>query len=35
MRLWLELDGKRPSERIDVMSGFDAMAQLASQRAGA
>lgn len=30
MRLWLELDGKRPSERIDAMSGFAAMAELQS-----
>ncbi len=33
MRLWLELDGRRPSERIDPFAGFDAMAQLAAERA--
>ncbi len=32
MRLWLELDGKRASERIDVMDGFTAMAELATER---
>jgi cyclase len=34
MRLWLELDGKRPSERIDAMSAFGAIADLATERAG-
>ncbi len=33
MRLWLELDGKRPSERIDAMTAFGAMADLAGERA--
>jgi glyoxylase-like metal-dependent hydrolase (beta-lactamase superfamily II) len=28
MRLWLELDGKRASTRIDAFQGFDAMAEL-------
>jgi glyoxylase-like metal-dependent hydrolase (beta-lactamase superfamily II) len=28
MRLWMELDGKRPSTRMDVFEGFDAMAEL-------
>ena len=32
MRLWLELDGRRPSERIDAMSAFGAMAELAAER---
>jgi cyclase len=32
MRLWLELDGKRASERIDAMDGFTAMAELAADR---
>jgi cyclase len=32
MRLWLELDGRRPSERIDTMSAFGAMAELAAER---
>jgi cyclase len=32
MRLWLELDGQRPSTRIDVTTGFDAMAELRSVR---
>jgi cyclase len=32
MRLWLELDGKRPSERIDTMSAFGAMAEFAAER---
>lgn len=34
MRLWLELDGKRPSERIDAMTAFGAIAELESERAG-
>jgi glyoxylase-like metal-dependent hydrolase (beta-lactamase superfamily II) len=33
MRLWLELDGHRASERIDGLSAFDAMATYAAQRA--
>jgi glyoxylase-like metal-dependent hydrolase (beta-lactamase superfamily II) len=33
MRLWLELDGQRPSTRIDAITGFDAMAELRSVRA--
>ena len=32
MRLWLELDGRRPSERIDALDGFGAMAELAAER---
>jgi glyoxylase-like metal-dependent hydrolase (beta-lactamase superfamily II) len=32
MRLWLELDGRRPSERIDAMSAFGAMADFAAER---
>ena len=32
MRLWLELDGRRPSERIDTMTAFGAMAGLAAER---
>jgi glyoxylase-like metal-dependent hydrolase (beta-lactamase superfamily II) len=30
MRLWLELDGRRPSERIEALEGFGAMAELAA-----
>lgn len=33
MRLWLELDGKRASERIDTLSAFGAMADLQAVRA--
>jgi glyoxylase-like metal-dependent hydrolase (beta-lactamase superfamily II) len=33
MRLWLELDGKRPSARIDPLEGFGAMAEFAAERA--
>ena len=33
MRLWLELDGKRPSERIEPMGAFGAMAEFAQARA--
>ncbi|MEX2394869.1 MAG: MBL fold metallo-hydrolase [Actinomycetota bacterium] len=32
MRLWLELDGKRPSERIEPMAAFGAMAEFADAR---
>ncbi len=33
MRLWLELDGKRASTRLDVFEGFGAMAELEAARA--